>query len=150
MIGSATVPITYQEFQKLFDQPHPVLYYSGLTMDWFTTLNRNPAVTEQTFDKMQVRILNQDYRHYFGEVVDLATKFTAISKLYISLNYLNNEFDLSKFIGTNQWQVQKITEHNIDRVMSGTEPECKQWLADHFTELIKKDLPHTNIKFIFS
>jgi hypothetical protein len=79
MIGSATVPITYQEFQKLFDQPNPVLYYSGLTMDWFTTLKRNPAATEQTFDTMRVRILNQDYRHYFGEVVDLESeKLTTI------------------------------------------------------------------------
>jgi hypothetical protein len=125
MIGSATIPITYQEFQKLFDQPHPVLYYSGLTMDWFiTTLNRNPAVTEQAFETMQVRILNQDYRHYFGEVVDLAkyTQDTAIDG--IVLDYLGKTFFLNK-------------KSKID-------------IVKYYTDLVNSDLPNINIKFIFS
>jgi hypothetical protein len=85
MIGSATVPINYQEFQKLLDQPHPVLYYSGLTMDWYNTRTQNPAAHEELFDKMRIRILKQDYRHYFGEVVDLQD-YTAGN----TLQYLNN------------------------------------------------------------
>jgi hypothetical protein len=141
MIGSATVPITYQEFQKLFDQPHPVLYYSGLTMDWFTTLKRNPAVTEQTFDKMQVRILNQDYRHYFGEVVDLASK---VNDTY--LEYLNHGF----FLYFNEKRSYILDRNDNWLEFSGNITECKQWLADYFTVIAAKDLPHTNIKFIFS
>jgi hemerythrin len=143
MIGSATIPITYQEFLELFDQPNPVLYYSGLTMDWFTTLNRNPAVTEQAFETMRVRILNQDYRHYFGEVVDLKDIYGQTYDCWTK--YLGHEFLIWRYS-----DCYKVEDKNGKALYKGAEAECKQWLADHFTELIKKDLPHTNIKFIFS
>jgi hypothetical protein len=151
MLPPNTVPITAEELDTVINGKNidcliHVLFNNnnwGILNDVFTLIKFRNEIKE-------MRIAAHDYRHYFGEVVDLASKFTAISKLCISLNYLNNEFDLSKIDGTNQWQVQKVTEHNIDRVTSGTEPECKQWLIDHFTAIAAKDLPNYNLKFIFS
>jgi hypothetical protein len=87
------------------------------------------------------RIAAHDYRHYFGEVVDLASK--VVDKY---LEYLNNGFVL--YFDEKRGSIYDRND-NI-RELSGSTTECKQWLIDQFTAIAAKDLPNYNLKFIFS
>jgi len=73
---------------------------------------------------------------------------TFVRQVVWRVEFLNNEFELHKY----SWEC-RVYDYSQDEnyaLTSGTEAECKQFIADHFTAIAAKDLPHTNIKFIFS
>jgi len=88
----------------------------------------------------EMRIAAHDYRHYFGEVVDLASK---MNEEY--LDYLGCDFRFED--DETVWRVRD-TATSLTQ-FKGTEQACKQWLIDHFTAIAAKDLPNYNLKFIF-
>ena len=91
----------------------------------------------------QMRIAAHDYRHYFGEVVDLASK---VNDGY--LTYLGSDFKYDNDYDELTYCIREVSTSLTQ--FEGTEPECKQWLIDHFTAIAAKDLPNYHLKFIFS
>ena len=137
MLPNNTVPITAEELLPLKDQGIDLLVHYRFCGNWnVSPLRVLPFGLHEFY-----RIKAYDYRHYFGEVVDLASK---VNDKY--LEYLNNGFFL---------YFNKKDSHILDRndnwlEFSGNITECKQWLIDHFTAIAAKDLPNYNLKFIFS
>ncbi len=117
-------------------------------MDWFTAIGKKD-ISEDVYNKLNVRILNQDYRHYFGEAVDLAKYSTKVEDNRVVIIYLGVSADYIQ-VDTKRYELTFYGSGRMILNILADEEQCKQKLIDHFTELIKKDLPHTNIKFIFS
>jgi hypothetical protein len=146
MLPPNTVPITAEELQGLFNKKIDLLVWIKVNNDWGTCCLTSDFLYDYLFNELEAEglaIAAHDYRHYFGEVVDLASKMEGKDRLY----YLGHRLAL-EFTEYGYGQVRLLGD-SIPLV-KGKETACKQWLIDHFTELIKKDLPHTNIKFIFS
>jgi hypothetical protein len=154
MLPPNTVPITAEEANWLSDN---LIFIPHWQLD--LTVN-NPYWEQQCFvfsniqgcmidlNSAMFRIAAHDYRHYFGDVVDLAKYETFVLLNVWRVEFLNNEFELHKY----SWECKIYTDYeNQDcPLMSGTEQTCKQWLIDHFTAIAAKDLPQYNLKFIFS
>jgi len=141
-----TVPITYHQFQELLNQDNPVYCHNSITGNWFE-VHAKKALTLPLFTKMYLRILPHDYRHYFGDVVDLKGKAELMPNGDLLIHYLDRECKLGKHpFKENLWCISKPTGQYFE----GTEAECKQHIVNHFTKLAAKDLPQYNLKFIFS
>jgi hypothetical protein len=149
MLPPNTVPITAEEADWLSDNqifiPH---WQLDLTVP-------NPYWEQQCFvfsniqgcmiglNSAMFRIAAHDYRHYFGEVVDLA-KYLKPTDNRAELSYLGNTFTF--MVKDNQYAICTAFKDHC----KGSFDECKQWLIDHFTAIAAKDLPNYNLKFIFS
>jgi hypothetical protein len=140
MLPPNTVPITRQELQEL---PNAVIVHAyTIPTNWIYNAANFYRFRDAEFSGT-FRIAAHDYRHYFGEVVDLATK---VEGQY--LRYLDNAFQTVCHTGC--YHIHRVEMGYSNHCKSGTEPECKQWLIDHFTAIAAKDLPNYNLKFIFS
>ena len=144
MIPINTVPITAEELLPLKEQGIDLLVHNRFCNVWSVTHLSDLDINLPEFK----RIAAHDYRHYFGEVVDLSKKETLISGVKWRLEYLDHMFEVHRY----SWEckVYKDYENETTPLVSGTQPQCQQWLCDYFTELFKKDLPHLNIKFVWS
>lgn len=141
MIPPNTVPIDWQEFQQLLEAPIPVLCFNSLRQHWITVNATNWKYNKEGFEQSEFRIAAHDYRHYFGEVVDLKE----YTKDGIT-TYLGHTFKM-KAINPNVYMLK----NELDKpIKMGFYLDVEQWLCDHFTALFKKDLPHLNIRFIWS
>lgn len=139
-----TVPIDWQEFQLLLEAPIPVLCFNSLRQHWITVNATNWKYNKEGFEQSEFRIAAHDYRHYFGEVVDL--KEYNIGRDTVS--YCGNTFQLVEHSGS--FHLWNISNGGVKPVISYTKSDCQQWLCDHFTALFKKDRPQDNIRFIWS
>jgi hypothetical protein len=141
-----TVEITKEQCRELQLRPELVgIWINTRSLGnpkWTPYLN-NDWVISSLPNACEWRIQAHDYRHYFGEVVDLATK---VEGQY--LRYLDNAFQTVCHTGC--YHIHRVEMGYSNHCKSGTEPECKQWLIDHFTAIAAKDLPNYNLKFIFS
>ena len=140
MLPLNTVPITAEELQGLNSKGIILTIWVYYLKEWNLRLN---TFHIDNLSAYKFRIAAHDYRHYFGEVVDLATK---VEGQY--LRYLDNAFQTVCHTGC--YHIHRVEMGYSNHCKSGTEPECKQWLIDHFTAIAAKDLPNYNLKFIFS
>ena len=143
MLPPNTVEITTDQWFELHKIDEPVIVWRLLLDEWksFSTFDDNDDIASFHIKRIQAH----DYLHYFGEVVDLKDIYDRTPLAW--LNYLGHKFLIWQNL-PNEYLVVNFAEKVLFK--SDNISECKQWIADHFTELIKKDLPHTNIKFIFS
>lgn len=133
MLPPNTVPITAEELKQL---PKYCLVWGYIKPLWACNLSDAWVLDGCS----EYRIAAHDYRHYFGEVVDLASK---MNEEY--LDYLGCDFRFED--DETVWRVRD-TATSLTQ-FKGTEQACKQWLIDHFTAIAAKDLPNYNLKFIF-
>jgi hypothetical protein len=144
MLPPNTLPITAKELLPLKEQRIDLLVYYCFCGKWFKSLLGNTPFGLPEF----YRIAAHDYRHYFGEVVDLKDYSYQQDAINVNVNFFDN-----KLIIHNSGQYFTIYNPNSEQggsITSGTELKCKQWLIDHFTAIAAKDLPNYNLKFIFS
>jgi hypothetical protein len=140
MLPLNTVPITRQELQEL---PNAVIVHAySIPTNWIYNAANFYRFRDAEFSGT-FRIAAHDYRHYFGEVVDLASK---VNDGY--LTYLGSDFKYDNDYDELTYCIREVSTSLTQ--FEGTEPECKQWLIDHFTAIAAKDLPNYNLKFIFS
>jgi nicotinamide mononucleotide adenylyltransferase len=146
MLPPNTVPITAEELDYISQQPEMIVVCVVDENDeqWNFFSKAQSLMTAQC----KFYINAHDYRHYFGEVVDLAKYEIFVRQVVWRVEFLNNEFELHKY----SWEC-RVYDYSQDEnyaLISGTEAECKQFIADHFTAIVAKDLPNYNLKFIFS
>ena len=145
MLPPNTVPITAEELQGLFDKKIDLLVWIKVNNDWGTCCLTSDFLYDYLFNELEAEglaIAAHDYRHYFGEVVDLASK---LNDGY--LTYLGSDFKYDNDYDELTYCIREVSTSLTQ--FEGTEPECKQWLIDHFTAIAAKDLPNYNLKFIF-
>jgi len=139
-----TVEITKEQCRELQLRPELVgIWINTHSLGypkWQAYLNRDWVISSLP-NACEWRINAHDYRHYFGEVVDLAS-----NREEAYLEYLGNDFRFED--DEDVWRVRD-TATSLTQ-FKGTEQACKQGLIDHFTAIAAKDLPNYNIKFIFS
>ena len=145
MLPPNTVEITAEELKQLKEQGIDLLVYFKFCGEWNTTVLSSPMIEDFLNDDLPETypIAAHDYRHYFGEVVDLASK---VNDGY--LTYLGSDFKYDNDYDELTYCIREVSTSLTQ--FEGTEPECKQWLIDHFTAIAAKDLPNYNLKFIFS
>jgi hypothetical protein len=148
MIPPNTVPITAEEFEHLFSNRIELIIWNNLDgTNWIsheTSYREN--FLKRILGKCEFRIAAHDYRHYFGEVVDLKAHGKQTDKGLI-ITYLGHKYKLTPD--------STIKDHwylfgKDDYCLQQTEAECKKFLCGYFEHLFKKDLPHLNIRFIWS
>jgi hypothetical protein len=140
MLPLNTVPITAEELQGLNSKGIILTIWVYYLKEWNLRLN---TFHIDNLSAYKFRIAAHDYRHYFGEVVDLASK---LNDGY--LTYLGSDFKYDNDYDELTYCIREVSTSLTQ--FEGTEPECKQWLIDHFTAIAAKDLPNYNLKFIFS
>ncbi len=140
MLPPNTVPITTEEFTQL-ENGTPFYYlqfknrdYEKWELCWRLPVNDN--------HNTPCCILEHDYRHYFGEVVDLKDYVNNEYVTYCGFSYRLKAHSENTFV-VRDWFLD-------DSLFQGSETECKEWILKQITPLITKDLPQYNLKFIFS
>ena len=132
-----TVPITVKELDHLIDNNIDCITYQSDTkfIGWWKP---------QTASKgLETRIKTHDYRHYFGEVVDLKEHYDNEFVRYFGYKF--------KVVNIDGVSCVKNCSGNTDFVVKrGSTAVSKRWVCNFYKALFKKDLPHLNIKFVWS
>lgn len=138
-----TVSITAEELLPLKEQGIDLLVHNRFCNVWSVTHLSDLDINLPEFK----RIAAHDYRHYFGEVVDLKEHVTGSV-----LQYMGDAFILTRDDEPNYYTLYECIDNGYpDRlILTDLESQCKKIVIDYFTALFKKDLPHLNIKFIWS
>jgi hypothetical protein len=143
MLPPNTVPITAEELKQLCSIDNFTLVYVKYPEnEWEAYFNVNMLLRDFGSHE-QFAIKAHDYRHYFGEVVDLATKLVDGYVYFLGWRFQ---------IVTNPTacSLHRTANGAYNYVCSGTKEYCKQECCNFYTDLFKKDLPNYNLKFIFS
>lgn len=149
-----TVPITAEELNSILKNPNCGIYTlvknvfkiedSDPDFDW---IQHPPFCPNLVSKDKEYRISKDDYRHYFGEVVDLKEHVTGSV-----LQYMGDAFILTRDDEPNYYTLYECIDNGYpDRlILTDLESQCKKIVINYFTALFKKDLPHLNIKFVWS
>jgi hypothetical protein len=155
MLPPNTVPITAEEAHYMSDNgiyvPYWQIDHNKVNQYWerecfvFSNLEGNKIDNES----ISIRIAAHDYRHYFGEVVDLVKYSTKVEDNRVVIIYLGVSADYIQ-ADTKRYELTIYGSGRMILNILADEEQCKQKLIDHFTAIAAKDLPNYNLKFIFS
>jgi hypothetical protein len=155
MLPHNTVPITAEEADWLSDNlifiPHWQLDLTVPAPYWEQQCFRFSTLQGYLIglNSIQFRIAAHDYRHYFGEVVDLAKYSTKVEDNRVVIIYLGVSADYIQ-VDTKRYELTIYGSGKMILHILADEELCKQELIKHFTAIAAKDLPNYNLKFIFS